>query len=216
MEKYDSVIFDLDGTLLNTLDDLTDSTNYALSEMNFPERSRDEVRDFVGNGVEKLIRRAVPKGTSEEKIKETLGIFRDHYSKNMLNKTCPYDGITDMLCELKKQNIPMAIVSNKFDAAVKNLNKIFFDKYINTAIGESASVAKKPAPDTCICALEEMGISGKSTVYVGDSDVDIMTAKNSGLDCISVTWGFRSKDFLIEHGAKIIINRPDELLKFLI
>lgn len=216
MRKYDSVIFDLDGTLLNTLDDLADSTNYALSVMNFPERSRDEIRCFVGNGVEKLIRRAVPNGTSDEKTKETLDIFKEHYSKNMLNKTCPYDGITKLLQKLKEHDVPMAIVSNKFDNAVKDLNKMFFDTYISTAIGESATVAKKPAPDTCISAMKELNASREKTVYVGDSDVDIMTAKNSGLDCISVTWGFRDEQFLIEHGAKIIINTPDELLGYIL
>ncbi len=216
MKKYNSVIFDLDGTLLNTLDDFADITNYALSAIGYSLRNRDEIRCFVGNGVEKLINRAVPENTSEEHIKETLKIFKEHYSKNMLNKTCPYDGITDLLAKLKKHNIKMAIVSNKFDAAVKDLNKMFFDKYINTAIGESADIAKKPAPDTCIRAMKELDIQCENTVYVGDSDVDIMTAKNSGLDCISVTWGFRDENFLIMHDAKIIINRPDELLKYIL
>ncbi len=216
MKKYDSVIFDLDGTLLNTLDDLVDSTNYALSVMGYPVRSRDEIRCFVGNGVEKLINRAVPENTSEEHIIEALKIFKEHYSKNMLNKTCPYDGIEALLDSLNKRSIPMAIVSNKFDAAVKDLNKRFFGKYISTAIGESPQVAKKPAPDTCIKAMKELNISGENTVYVGDSDVDIMTAKNSGLDCISVTWGFRDDAFLISHGAGIIINSPGELLKYIL
>ncbi len=216
MKKYNAVIFDLDGTLLNTLDDLADSTNYALLAMDMPKRSRDEIRNFVGNGVEKLIKRAVSPGTSEDITNKTLDIFKEHYSSNMLNKTCPYEGILDLLAILKNHNIPMAIVSNKFDDAVKNLNKIFFNEFIHTAIGESSSVAKKPAPDTCIRAMRELGITHENTVYVGDSDVDILTAKNSGLDCISVTWGFRNEDFLINHGARTIINSPHELINYIL
>ena len=215
MKKYQAVIFDLDGTLLNTLEDLADSTNYALRQMNYPERTIDEVRRFVGNGVEKLMERAVPTGTSEDDTLKALAIFKKHYSKNMLNKTGSYEGVIDVLKVLKEKGIPAGIVSNKFDAAVKGLRDQFFGEYIYTAIGESANVAKKPAPDTCIEAMKEMQIGREGTVYVGDSDVDIMTAKNSGLECISVTWGFRDEEFLLEHGATQIIHKPEELLEFL-
>ena len=153
MKKYQAVIFDLDGTLLNTLEDLADSTNYALRQMNYPERTIDEVRRFVGNGVEKLMERAVPTGTSEDDTLKALAIFKKHYSKNMLNKTGPYEGVIDVLKVLKEKGIPAGIVSNKFDAAVKGLRDQFFGEYIYTAIGESANVAKKPAPDTCIEAM---------------------------------------------------------------
>lgn len=214
MKKYQAVIFDLDGTLLNTLTDLADSTNYALKTMGFPERTIDEVRRFVGNGVEKLIERAVPEKTDAETTEKTLRIFKEYYSQNMTNKTEPYPGIPEVLAELKKKQIPVGIVSNKFDAAVKDLRDRFFSTSIETAIGESANVAKKPAPDTCIEAMQEMGITTEHTVYVGDSDVDIKTAENSGLDCISVTWGFRDEEFLREHGAVTIIHKPEELLQF--
>lgn len=214
MKKYQAVIFDLDGTLLNTLTDLADSTNYALKTMGFPERTIDEVRRFVGNGVEKLIERAVPEKTDAETTEKTLRIFKEYYSQNMTNKTGPYPGIPEVLAELKKKQIPVGIVSNKFDAAVKDLRNRFFSTSIETAIGESANVAKKPAPDTCIEAMQEMEITTEHTVYVGDSDVDIKTAENSGLDCISVTWGFRDEEFLREHGAVTIIHKPEELLQF--
>jgi phosphoglycolate phosphatase len=215
MKKYNAFIFDLDGTLLNTLDDLMDSANYALTQMGFPERNRDEVRRFVGNGVQKLIERAVPEGTPEKVMLETLAIFKEHYSHNMINKTGPYEGLIEILKVLKENNIPAGIVSNKFDTAVKELNKLFFSEYIHVAIGESADVAKKPAPDICIKAMSELGIDTANTVYVGDSDVDIQTAQNSGLDCISVTWGFRDREFLNQHGATTIIDSPEELLQYI-
>ena len=219
MKKYQAVIFDLDGTLLNTLEDLADSTNYALRQMNYPERTIDEVRRFVGNGVEKLMERAVPTGTSEDDTLKALAIFKKHNDKEWehegwKSEIDSYEGVIDVLKVLKEKGIPAGIVSNKFDAAVKGLRDQFFGEYIYTAIGESANVAKKPAPDTCIEAMKEMQIGREGTVYVGDSDVDIMTAKNSGLECISVTWGFRDEEFLLEHGATQIIHKPEELLEF--
>lgn len=215
MKRYNAVIFDLDGTLLNTLDDLMDSANYALHKQGFPVRSREEIRKFVGNGVKKLIERAVPAGISGEDIEQTLAVFKEHYSGNMLNKTGPYNGIMELLARLKEGGISAAIVSNKFDPAVKELNHQFFEDYIQVAIGESETVARKPAPDTAVEALRQLGISADQAVYVGDSDVDIQTAQNAGLDSISVTWGFRDRDFLLEHGANIIIDHPLELLKYI-
>lgn len=215
MKQYNAVIFDLDGTLLDTLDDLKDSVNFALNRQGYPERSREEIRQFVGNGVKKLIERAVPSSVSKENVEQTLSIFKEHYSVNMQNKTGPYDGIMELLYQLKERKIPAAIVSNKFDPAVKELSRQFFDGYMQAAIGESETVARKPAPDTAYEALAQLGISADQTVYVGDSDVDIQTAKNAGIDCISVTWGFRDRDFLFEHGANIVIDHPLELLKYI-
>ncbi len=214
MKKYNAVIFDLDGTLLNTLDDLMDSANYALEQYGYKKRTRDEIRRFVGNGVRKLMERAVPEGTSGETIEQILATFKDHYEKNMMNQTGPYDGIMELLSCLKEREIPAAIVSNKFDLAVKNLSRLFFDGYIQAAIGESEKVAKKPAPDTALKALARLGMPAERTVYVGDSDVDILTAKNAGMDCISVTWGFRDSAFLLSHGAAVLIDSPLELLKY--
>ncbi len=215
MKKYKAIIFDLDGTLLNTLDDLADSVNYALEQMAYPKRTLEEVRTFVGNGVKNLVIRAVPQTTCNDMMEETLSIFKEHYSGNMLNKTRPYDGILELLAELKNQGYQMAIVSNKFDDAVKNLNNIFFSEFIQVAIGESSSVAKKPSPDTCLKAMEELGVKAEDCLYVGDSDVDIQTAANSGVESISVTWGFRDEDFLRANGATEIIHKPMELLNHL-
>lgn len=212
MKKYDTVIFDLDGTLLNTLDDLANSVNYALKLNNFPCREMDEVRRFVGNGVGRLMKLSVPYGCSNDKYEKCLADFRKYYSANMQNKTCAYQGIMELLKELYDKNYKMAIVSNKFDEAVKELNKVYFEKYIKAAIGESENVSKKPAPDTVFKALSELGSDAKNTVYVGDSEVDVMTAKNSGVKCVGVTWGFRDIEVLEQEGADFIIDTPHELL----
>lgn len=216
MKKYSAIIFDLDGTLLNTLEDLADSVNYALTSNGFAARTIEEVRVFVGNGIRKLIERAVPKNASTEAVDSVFETFKNHYLGNMMNKTKPYDGIMELLRMLNERGITMGIVSNKYDPGVKGLNESFFGKYIKVAIGESAGVAKKPAPDTVYAAIREMGVEKENTVYVGDSDVDIATAANSGLDCISVTWGFRDREFLQEKGAAVMIDTPFEILDFVV
>lgn len=209
---YKGIVFDLDGTLLNTLEDLRDSVNYALNKKGFQERSLEEVRCFVGNGVAKLVERAVPEGTGEKEMLDTLEIFKEHYSKNSRNKTKPYDGIMELLAELKEKGFKLAIVSNKFNEAVKELNEIFFKEYVEFAYGECETIRKKPNPDAVFKALSDMGISAEEAVYVGDSDVDIMTAKNSGLDCVSVSWGFRTRYELESSGATVIIDEPCDLM----
>lgn len=215
MKKYDTVIFDLDGTLLNTLEDLTDSVNFALTLYGFPCRKIDEIRHFVGNGVARLIELSIPDGLNNPNYEKCLADFRRHYSKNMQNKTDAYKGIMELLGQLSKENYKIAIVSNKFDAAVKGLNQLYFKKYIKVAIGESENVSKKPAPDTVFKALDELGSDISQAVYVGDSEVDVMTAKNSGLKCVGVTWGFRNRQLLEEKGADYIIDKPQELLKII-
>ena len=212
-----TVIFDLDGTLLNTLDDLADSTNYALSKFGYPTRTIDEVRQFVGNGVAKLIERAIPEGKNNPNFEKCLAIFKENYAQNMYNKTAPYNGIIEMLSNLKSKGIKIAVVSNKFDLAVKELCKKYFEGFIDFAAGENEAqgIKKKPAPDTVISVLNEFNFAPEDAVYVGDSDVDIMTAKNSKLPCISVTWGFRDEKFLLENGATILINAPSEIYNHL-
>lgn len=211
------VIFDLDGTLLNTLDDLSDSTNYALSKFGYPTRTIEEVRQFVGNGVAKLIERAIPDGKNNSNFEKCLNIFKENYAQNMYNKTAPYNGIIEMLSNLKSKGIKIAVVSNKFDLAVKELCKKYFDKYIDFAAGENEAqgINKKPAPDTVLSVLRKFSFSPEDAIYVGDSDVDIMTAKNSKMPCISVTWGFRDEKFLLENGATILINAPSEIYNHL-
>lgn len=212
-----TVIFDLDGTLLNTLDDLADSTNYALSKFGYPTRTIEEVRQFVGNGVAKLIERAIPEGKNNPNFEKCLAIFKENYAQNMYNKTAPYNGIIEMLSNLKSKGIKIAVVSNKFDLAVKELCKKYFEGFIDFAAGENEAqgIKKKPAPDTVISVLNEFNFASEDAVYVGDSDVDIMTAKNSKMPCISVTWGFRDEKFLLGNGATILINAPSEIYNHL-
>ena len=210
----DNVIFDLDGTLLNTLNDLAASTNYALRWAGMPEHSVDDVRRFVGNGVKKLMERAIPDGLDNPKFDETYATFRKHYLEHSLDTTKPYSGIPEVLAELKRRGKKLAIVSNKFYAATQELARHFFPETIEVAIGERENIRKKPAPDTVLEAMRQLGVGKEGTVYIGDSDVDIDTARNVGVPCISVLWGFRDRDFLIEHGATHLISKPEELLKF--
>ena len=211
MYPYQTVIFDLDGTLLDTLQDLADSTNYALSVHRMPARTLEEVRTFVGNGVGRLIHLAVPEGTPAEEEAACLADFRAHYLLNMENKTAPYPGVPALLEHLQAAGIRTAVVSNKFDGAVKGLCQNYFGDRLPVAIGESQGVAHKPATDTVFKALQELGVPAEGAVYIGDSDVDIATARNAGLPCISVSWGFRDRDFLLSHGATEIVSNPQEL-----
>ena len=212
---YNTFIFDLDGTLLNTLDDLAASVNYALRTHGMPERTLDEVRSFVGNGVRLLMERAIPEGAANPRFEETFATFRAYYMEHSLDTTRPYDGIPEMIHTLKQRGCRLAVVSNKFYAATQELIRHFFPE-ITVAIGEheAEGIRKKPAPDTVFEALRQLEVGKEKAVYVGDSDVDLQTARNSGLPCISVLWGFRDHDFLLAHGATTFISRPEELLKY--
>ena len=211
MHKYKTYIFDLDGTLLSTLADLAASTNYALRTHHMHERSIDEVRRFVGNGVKKLMERAIPDGLNNPLFEETFATFRQHYMQHNLDTTQPYPGIMQLLEQLKAEGKNIAVVSNKFYAATRELCRHFFGDLVPVAIGEREDIRKKPAPDTVIEALRELGVDKEGAVYIGDSDVDIMTAKNSGMPCVSVLWGFRDKEFLLEHGATTLISQPEDM-----
>lgn len=215
MKYCNTVIFDLDGTLLNTLRDLTDSVNYALNKKGYPLHSLEEIRLMVGNGIGKLMERAVPEGLTPEQFEEVFDLFKGHYALHCNDTTCPYPGIPELLLSLKKQGFRLAIVSNKVDSAVKTLRDLFFADTIPVAIGEREGVRRKPAPDTAVTALKELNVRAPEAVYVGDSDVDIETAYNAGMDCISVSWGFRDTAFLKAHGAAAIIDRPEDLLKLI-
>ena len=212
---YNTFIFDLDGTLLNTLDDLAASVNYALRTHGMPERTLDEVRSFVGNGVRLLMERAIPEGSVNPRFEETFATFRAYYMEHSLDTTRPYDGIPEMIHALKQRGCRLAVVSNKFYAATQELIRHFFP-VITVAIGEheAEGIRKKPAPDTVFEALRQLEVGKEKAVYVGDSDVDLQTAHNSGLPCISVLWGFRDHDFLLAHGATTFISHPEELLKY--
>lgn len=207
----DTVIFDLDGTLLDTLEDLTDSVNYAMEQFDLPTHTLDAVRGFVGNGVAKLIERAIPQGVENSSYEAILKAFKAHYAKHCEDKTRPYEGIMELLALLQKQGYHLAIVSNKFDGAVKQLNEKYFGEFISVAIGESDRIKRKPAPDTVYQALRELKSEPSRAIYVGDSEVDLQTAQNAKLPCVSVTWGFRTKEQLLDAGAGLIIRTPQEL-----
>lgn len=210
--SYDIYVFDLDGTLLDTLRDLAASVNYALRSTGMPERTIEEIRWFVGNGVKKLMERAVPEGTDNPCFEEAYQTFREHYLLHGQDTTVPYDGIMEMLQALKDNGKQIAVVSNKFYKATEELCRHFFGGVVDVAIGEREGIRKKPAPDTVEEALRQLNAHSEHAVYVGDSDVDIETAKNSGLPCISVLWGFRDMDFLMAHGATTFVATPHELL----
>lgn len=214
MEKKNitTIVFDLDGTLLDTLEDLVLSVNFALRKNNYPQCSKSEIRKFLGNGIRFLMKNAVPLGLSEKAFEKVFGDFRTYYLEHCLDKTCPYEGIMDLLAELKSEGYKLAIVSNKLQPAVTELNDRFFSKYVAVAIGESEMVRRKPAPDSVFTALKRLGCRPENAIYVGDSEVDMETAANAGLPCISVLWGFRDRSFLEERKAKYLIDFPKEIL----
>lgn len=207
----DAVIFDLDGTLLNTLEDLKNSTNFALNELGFPKRSLEEVRCFVGNGVRKLIERAVPQSCDKETTEKCLEIFKKNYSENMYNNTTPYNSILEILKDLRNNGLKICVVSNKFDFAVKELCKKYFEDLVDIAIGQADDVPKKPAPDGVLKAIKQLG--AENVVYIGDSEVDVQTAKNADIPCIGVTWGFRDRKDL--EGADFIIDKPHDIINII-
>ena len=210
--RYNTVIFDLDGTLLNTLDDLRDSLNDVLTGRGFAARTLEEVRRFVGNGVRNLVRLSVPENCNEEEVTDVMVEFKENYQHNMQNKTRPYNGIMELLLDLNRFNYKIAIVSNKYDNAVKELSKTYFGNLIQVAIGETSEIKRKPAPDSIFTAVHELGSDLKNAVLVGDSETDVRTAKNAGIPCIGVTWGFRCREVLRREGADYLIDTPKELL----
>lgn len=215
VENIKAVVFDLDGTLLDTLDDLSNATNWALLHNRLPGRTIDEVRRFVGNGVRRLIERAVPAGTDSELFEQTFADFKAYYVDHCQEHTRPYHGIPEMLQALKARGFRLAIVSNKLQAGVDELYARFFSDTVDVAIGESPEIQRKPAPDMVQEALRQLGITASEAVYVGDSDVDLLTARNSGLPCISVLWGFRDREFLEGHGATFFASAPADVVEAL-
>ena len=211
---YKTYIFDLDGTLLDTLGDLAASVNYALRTHGMPEHSLDDVRRFVGNGVRLLMERAVPDGAKNPLFDEAFATFRQHYMAHSLDTTHPYNDIPETLTALRERGCHIAVVSNKMMAATRELCRHFFPDTVEVAVGEheDEGIRKKPAPDTVFAALKTLRVGKDEAVYVGDSDVDIQTAANAGIPCVSVLWGFRDREFLLSHGAATFISNPKELL----
>lgn len=214
-EKITTVVFDLDGTLLDTLADLAASVNYALGRYGYPLRTADQVRRALGNGVQRLMEASVPAGLSAAQFAEVFDCFKRHYVEHSMDTTQPYEGIIPLLTTLKVAGYRLAIVSNKMNAAVQELRTHFFADIIEVAIGESATVRRKPAPDTVMEALRALGSHKEEAVYVGDSEVDLATARNAELECLSVTWGFRDETYLRNLGARHLMHRPADVAQWL-
>ena len=213
--RYKAVIFDMDGTILDTLDDLAGSVNHSLALFGYPPRTRDEIRSFLGNGMIRLIHLSVPEGISSQQEEAVLNEHKAYYPLHSCDMTKPYDGIVDLLKELKRRGIKTAVVSNKSDANVKALVNRFFDGLFDVSIGSMEGVARKPAPDMVNMALDRLGVSKDDAIYIGDSEVDLNTARNSHLDMITVTWGFRDREYLIENGASVFADTPMQILDLL-
>ena len=211
MGKIDTIIFDLDGTLLDTLEDLTSSVNYALQKCGMPLHTIEEIKNFVGNGVRVLMVKSVPCGEQNPRFEEAFSIFKEHYAIHCNDKTKAYDGVTGLLEELKSKGYALAIVSNKIDSAVQELKEKYFSA-VTVAIGDREGIKRKPEPDSVLLALKELGKTRSSAIYVGDSEVDLKTAENSQLACISVLWGFRDKEFLLQHNAKLFAEKPYDII----
>lgn len=214
--RYKLAIFDMDGTILNTLEDLTDSTNYALRANGMPERTIEEVRGFVGNGIRKLIERAVGEGSDNETTDMVFDCFKEYYRTHCAIKTRPYDGIIDTINALKNKGVMTAVVSNKADFAVQSLCEDYFEGLFDYAVGDKEGQRRKPYPDAVYEVLDRLKVDKADAVYIGDSEVDYMTAKNSGLDVIMVGWGFRDEEFLIAKGAPFVIYDTEDILKLIL
>lgn len=214
--RYELAIFDMDGTILDTLEDLMDAVNYALDKNHFPTRSIDDVRRFLGNGMWKLIERAVPEGTGRELQVKVHHDFMDYYHIHCADNTKPYDGILELLQKLRNSGCKTAVVSNKADEAVHELCEQYFPGLFDYEIGAREGIANKPAPDSVFEVLRNLHLEKKDAVYIGDSDVDVATADNAGVDSIIVTWGFREKDFLMQKGAKVFADSTDEIINIII
>lgn len=210
-----AVIFDLDGTLLNTLGDLRAATNHALEVRGLPPHSMEEIRQFIGNGIRLLICRAMPEGTPEAEIDAALDDFKAYYAAHIHDRTVPYDGIPQLLTALRKRGIQVAVLSNKIDSASQQLIEYFFPGKTDVVFGEHVGVPRKPDPTSCRMVMQQLGVQPEQVLYVGDSGTDMQTAKNAGLYAVGVTWGFRSKEVLLEYGADILVHRPEQILQIL-
>ena len=208
---YKAVLFDMDGTVLDTLDDLTDAVNYSLERFGLPRVSREHARANLGNGAAYLVRHCLPQGTDQGRTEELIAFYRAYYDAHCRVRTGPYAGILPLMARLKAAGIRQAIISNKPDPAVQELAAHFFPGLLETAVGESPAVRRKPNPDAVLRAVEQMGLEKADCVYVGDTEVDLQTAKNAGLDCIAVTWGFRDEEQLLAAGAEKLAHSAAEL-----
>ena len=211
--RYDAYLFDLDGTLLDTLDDLTAAVNHVMTSFGLATHTRDEVRGFVGNGIRNLMERSIPQGQSNPCFEDAFHLFETYYTAHCNEQTRPFDGMPELLRNLRDAGCQLAIISNKNDAAVKELAHHYFADTVSTAIGVSAAVRRKPAPDTVLSAMREFGCTAKRALYIGDSDVDKITADNAAIDCALVTWGYRDRELLESMKARYLVDTPMQLLE---
>ncbi|MBQ6798157.1 MAG: HAD family hydrolase [Oscillospiraceae bacterium] len=214
--KYQLIIFDLDGTILDTLEDLSDSLNHTLTQAGYPRRTLAEARSFIGNGIRNLIIRGAPEGTPDETITELHRQFNAYYDLHRADKTAPYPGIPALLTRLKEEGRTLCVVSNKPNHAVGPLCSKYFGTLLDAAYGEREGIPRKPAPDAVLAVMKDYGVLPEQTVYIGDSEVDALTAANSGVDCILVDWGFRDRELLEQAKAKALVSTPKALLDLLL
>ena len=210
---YQTIVFDLDGTLIDTLDDLMDAVNYVLTKKCYPKRNKEEIRTFVGNGLKCLLKRSLPETFEEKEFEKLFLDFKDYYAGHCNIKTKPYQGIMELLEKLKKNGYQMAIVSNKNDMAVKELAEYYFPNYFKIAIGEREGIKRKPSPDAVFESMKVMNAKKESTIYVGDSEIDKQTADRALLNCVLVSWGFRKREDLERLHATSLIDDPLQLLE---
>ena len=206
--EHKAFIFDLDGTLLNTLEDLKNSVNFAMRSMGYPEHTLEQVRMFIGNGIAMLIKRAVPQGTDEADEKKTLGIFTEHYNAHLNDCTAPYPGVTESLTALKNRGVKTGVVTNKNDDSAKMLINKYFGNLVDSTLGHVPGLPSKPNPESLLRMMSDLGVEAENTLYFGDSDVDVMTAKNAGVKCVGGAWGFRGEEVLKQAGADMILHDP--------
>ena len=212
--KYRLYIFDLDGTILDTLTDLWRAVNYTMRKFGYPTLEKNEVADRTGNGIARLVRLSLPEGVDEDTQKSALAIFKQYYVEHCDDNTKPYEHIKDVIGTLKESGAKCAVISNKADEAVQKLTKDYFDGSFDIVMGQKDGVRQKPYPDEAESVLKELGVEKQDAVYIGDSEVDVQTAQNAGLDLIAVSWGFRGKARLVECGANVIIDTPEQILEY--
>ncbi len=212
-----AAIFDMDGTLLDTVDDLLDSVNFAFESLGYSKKTKDEVRLAIGEGVTRLFEKLLPGGFKNPDITFCIEKFKSFYTEIKISKTAPYEGIIDLLAELKKRGVKTGILSNKFDKGCKLHSDMFFKGLIDYAQGEDEfnGIKRKPSPIGLYKVLEKLNVKKENCIFIGDSEVDIQTAKNGGVPCISVLWGLKTKEFLIENGGTLFVNKPDEILRLI-
>lgn len=210
---YKAILFDLDGTLLNTLDDLTCACNYALSLYGYPSRTKEEVNSFVGNGIFSLVEKAI--NGDHSIINDVYNSFLKYYNTHSMSKTSPYDGVCELLAELKRREIKLAVVTNKNHLVAKKIVAHYFKDVFDLVVGEKENIKKKPNPDMCELAIQSLNVSKEDCLYIGDSEVDVLTAYNAGIDGLFVSWGFRGYKLCDIYNNIIMIDKPYDIIKYI-